>query len=153
MRAHAPSQDAPETENESRGETPPVPPRRLARIVGWVPRAWQFFITQSFSSLTRRIVFLNVAGLLALSIGINFLSGSCLFTTQAAEYVVHTIFMVKMALVVLGGITAAILQNIVAQESAGWAPNVAPTKVQVIAWLSIIFWVTAIVCGRLTAYI
>jgi two-component system, OmpR family, sensor histidine kinase ChvG len=74
MRAHAPSQDAPETENESRGETPPVPPRRLARIVGWVPRAWQFFITQSFSSLTRRIVFLNVAGLLALSIGINFLS-------------------------------------------------------------------------------
>ena len=37
-------------------------------------RAWQFFITQSFSSLTRRIVSLNVAGLLALSIGIIFLS-------------------------------------------------------------------------------
>jgi hypothetical protein len=92
-------------------------------------------------------------GLAWIGFGINFLSGSCLFTTQAAEYVVHTIFMVKMALVVLGGITAAILQNIVAQESAGWAPNVAPTKVQVIAWLSIIFWVTAIVCGRLTAYI
>jgi two-component system, OmpR family, sensor histidine kinase ChvG len=46
----------------------------LARIGGWLPRAWQFFITQSFSSLTRRIVFLNVAGLLALSIGITFLS-------------------------------------------------------------------------------
>jgi hypothetical protein len=41
----------------------------------------------------------------------------------------------------------------VAQQSAGWAPNVAPAKVQVIAWLSIVFWVTAIVCGRLTAYI
>ncbi|MGB7102545.1 MAG: sensor histidine kinase [Xanthobacteraceae bacterium] len=37
-------------------------------------RAWQFFVNQSFSSLTRRIVFLNVAGLLALSIGITFLS-------------------------------------------------------------------------------
>ncbi|MGC1357809.1 MAG: sensor histidine kinase [Xanthobacteraceae bacterium] len=37
-------------------------------------RVWQFFIVQSFSSLTRRIVFLNVAGLLALSIGITFLS-------------------------------------------------------------------------------
>jgi two-component system sensor histidine kinase ChvG len=37
-------------------------------------RAWQFFVTQSFSSLTRRIVSLNVAGLLALSIGIIFLS-------------------------------------------------------------------------------
>jgi two-component system, OmpR family, sensor histidine kinase ChvG len=74
MRAHAASQDAPETDGETRSEAPPVQTSRLARIVGWVPRAWQFFITQSFSSLTRRIVFLNVAGLLALSIGINFLS-------------------------------------------------------------------------------
>jgi len=49
-------------------------PYGLGRIGDWVERAWQFFITQSFSSLTRRIVFLNVAGLLALSIGITFLS-------------------------------------------------------------------------------
>jgi two-component system, OmpR family, sensor histidine kinase ChvG len=49
-------------------------PHGLARIGDWAQRAWQFFITQSFSSLTRRIVFLNVAGLLALSIGITFLS-------------------------------------------------------------------------------
>src|SRR5690606_23011808 len=39
----------------------------------WLP-FWQFFITQSFSSLTRRIVFLNVAGLLAMCIGILYLS-------------------------------------------------------------------------------
>ena len=52
----------------------PARPNTLARIGGWLPRAWQFFITQGFSSLTRRIVFLNVAGLLALSIGITFLS-------------------------------------------------------------------------------
>ena len=51
-----------------------MPPRALAGIADWLQRAWQFFVTQSFSSLTRRIVFLNVAGLLALSIGINFLS-------------------------------------------------------------------------------
>jgi two-component system sensor histidine kinase ChvG len=49
-------------------------PHGLARVGDWLQRAWQFFITQSFSSLTRRIVFLNVAGLLALSIGITFLS-------------------------------------------------------------------------------
>jgi two-component system sensor histidine kinase ChvG len=46
----------------------------LARIGSLLLRIWQFFIVQSFSSLTRRIVFLNVAGLLALSIGITFLS-------------------------------------------------------------------------------
>ena len=37
-------------------------------------RGWQFFVRHSFSSLTRRIVFLNLAGLLALVIGILYLS-------------------------------------------------------------------------------
>ncbi|MEX0842508.1 MAG: sensor histidine kinase [Xanthobacteraceae bacterium] len=37
-------------------------------------RAWQFFLILSFSSLTRRIVSLNVVGLLALVIGILYLS-------------------------------------------------------------------------------
>src|SRR5580700_10941297 len=46
----------------------------VARATAWLGWAWQFFINQSFSSLTRRIVSLNVAGLLALSIGIIYLS-------------------------------------------------------------------------------
>ncbi|MBI4275105.1 MAG: sensor N-terminal transmembrane domain-containing protein, partial [Rhizobiales bacterium] len=37
-------------------------------------RIWHFFISQILSSLTRRIVFLNIAGLLALVIGILYLS-------------------------------------------------------------------------------
>jgi two-component system sensor histidine kinase ChvG len=49
-------------------------PRGFARVADWLQRAWQFFITQSFSSLTRRIVVLNLTGLVALSIGIIFLS-------------------------------------------------------------------------------
>ncbi len=48
--------------------------RGLAGVGDWLRRAWQFFVNQSSSSLTRRIVVLNVAGLLALSIGINYLS-------------------------------------------------------------------------------
>jgi len=46
----------------------------VSQVAAWVGWAWQFFITQSFSSLTRRIVSLNVAGLLALSVGIISLS-------------------------------------------------------------------------------
>jgi two-component system sensor histidine kinase ChvG len=61
-------------EAETRDEIAPVAPHGLGKIADLVRRAWQFFITQSFSSLTRRIVSLNVAGLLALSIGIIFLS-------------------------------------------------------------------------------
>jgi two-component system sensor histidine kinase ChvG len=43
-------------------------------VVAFARRAWHFFLSQTFSSLTRRIVFLNVAGLLALVMGILFLS-------------------------------------------------------------------------------
>jgi two-component system, OmpR family, sensor histidine kinase ChvG len=49
-------------------------PRGLARIGYWACRAGRFFSIQSSSSVTRRIVTLNVAGLLALSIGIIYLS-------------------------------------------------------------------------------
>ena len=43
-------------------------------IFGAARHSWQFFAAQSFSSLTRRIVFLNLTGLLALVVGILFLS-------------------------------------------------------------------------------
>jgi two-component system sensor histidine kinase ChvG len=48
--------------------------RRLRRIAEVSRYAWQFFVSQSFSSLTRRIIFLNLTGLLALVIGILYLS-------------------------------------------------------------------------------
>jgi two-component system sensor histidine kinase ChvG len=41
---------------------------------GALRHTWQFFVSQSFSSLTRRIVFLNIAGLLAFVIGILYLT-------------------------------------------------------------------------------
>ena len=46
-------------------------------------RYWQFFVGQGSSSLTRRIVLLNIAGLLALVIGILFLSQSRQFFIEA----------------------------------------------------------------------
>jgi two-component system sensor histidine kinase ChvG len=49
--------------------------KRGARRLGDLShRGWQFFVRLSFSSLTRRIIFLNVTGLLALVIGILYLS-------------------------------------------------------------------------------
>ncbi|MEA3028110.1 MAG: two-component system, OmpR family, sensor histidine kinase ChvG [Alphaproteobacteria bacterium] len=55
-------------------------PGRVAQVYaegglrGVARRAGQFFVSQSFSSLTRRIVSLNVAGLVALVVGILYLS-------------------------------------------------------------------------------
>jgi two-component system sensor histidine kinase ChvG len=42
--------------------------------VGALRHTWQFLVSQSFSSLTRRIVFFNVAGLLAFVLGILYLT-------------------------------------------------------------------------------
>jgi two-component system sensor histidine kinase ChvG len=44
------------------------------RPLGWLHRAGQFFLALSFSSLTRRIVSLNIAGLVALVASILYLS-------------------------------------------------------------------------------
>ena len=48
--------------------------RRFAAIRQPLRSAWAFFVSQSSSSLTRRIVFLNLTGLFALMVGIMYLS-------------------------------------------------------------------------------
>jgi two-component system sensor histidine kinase ChvG len=53
---------------------PRIPRRPLWRVIAPARRIWHFVSRQSFSSLTRRIVLLNLAGLLALVISILYLS-------------------------------------------------------------------------------
>lgn len=89
-------------------------------------------------------------GLAWVGFGINFLSGSALFSAQATSYIVDWVFMTKMGLVVLGAITAGILQPAVAK--AGSATNVSG-GMKAVAAIAIVFWLTAIVMGRLTAYL
>jgi two-component system, OmpR family, sensor histidine kinase ChvG len=61
----------PPTVMDTAAETPPL---RSWQPFGWLRRAGQFFFALSFSSLTRRIVSLNIAGLLALVASILYLS-------------------------------------------------------------------------------
>ncbi len=49
-------------------------PRRFGKLTALLRRAWQFFVILTFSSLTRRIVSLNIAGLFALVMGILYVS-------------------------------------------------------------------------------
>jgi two-component system, OmpR family, sensor histidine kinase ChvG len=59
-------------EGDAAAEAPRKP--GWMRPLGWLSRAGQFLFTLSFSSLTRRIVSLNIAGLLALVASILYLS-------------------------------------------------------------------------------
>jgi two-component system sensor histidine kinase ChvG len=52
----------------------PVAAQGWQRLLGWLRRVGQFFFALSFSSLTRRIVSLNLAGLVALVASILYLS-------------------------------------------------------------------------------
>jgi two-component system sensor histidine kinase ChvG len=73
--AQAESQAENHAETDGLDEAQAQPQHRgLARLGGWAQRTLQFFAAQSSSSLTRRIVVLNLTGLVALSIGIIFLS-------------------------------------------------------------------------------
>lgn len=66
-----------QTAEASRGETPAAKPS------GRLRRYWETILGQSSSSLTRRIVILNVAGLFALVMGILYLSQSRAFFIEA----------------------------------------------------------------------
>ena len=55
-------------------DAPRVVRSRFGAVRGIVRSIWQFFVSQSFSSLTRRIVFLNLAGLVALVVGVLYLT-------------------------------------------------------------------------------
>ena len=62
-------------EAERLGEKIPRPERKRYDAMRRPLRSvWAFFVAQSFSSLTRRIVFLNLAGLVALVTGVLYLS-------------------------------------------------------------------------------
>lgn len=89
-------------------------------------------------------------GLAWLGFGVNFLSGSALFSAQATTYIVDWVFMTKMALVLVGAITAGILQPAVAKAGPG---GVATGGMRAVAAFAIVVWIVAIVMGRLTAYL
>ena len=91
-------------------------------------------------------------GLAWFGFGINFLSGVALFSAQSTTFATDGTFQLKIGLVLLGCITAALLQTAVGRDSAAWTTAV-PVNVRIIASASILVWVAAIVTGRLTAYL
>ena len=89
-------------------------------------------------------------GLAWIGFGINFISGSALFSAQATSYIVDWVFMTKMTLVLSRrdhGCDPATGRR----ESRARRSVSGGTKA--VAALAIVFWVVAIVMGRLTAYL
>jgi hypothetical protein len=83
---------------------------------------------------------------------LNAFSGTALFTSDAVMFFSSYTFRIKILLIVLGGINAALLGRRVFRETpAGDTP--APTAgTKWIAATSLVFWFGAIIAGRLIAY-
>lgn len=84
----------------------------------------------------------------------NLISGLTLFTSDAQHFWGSYTFRIKIVLIILGGINAAILSSRMFQEPVEGAPPVVPTSgTKWIAATSLVFWFGAICAGRLIAYL
>ena len=85
---------------------------------------------------------------------LNFISGCALFTAQATVFIESTPFLIKIAAIILAGINAAFLQNRMRRSAEGWdAGEPVLGAVRFLAISSLALWSTAIVAGRMIAYL
>jgi hypothetical protein len=84
---------------------------------------------------------------------VNVLTGLALFSSDAVYFFSSITFRVKILLIVLGGINAAVLSQGIYRESSTGADIVLPASAKVVAASSLVFWVGAILAGRLVAYL
>jgi hypothetical protein len=84
---------------------------------------------------------------------LNAISGSLLFTSNAVEFFNSYTFRIKIVLIILGGLNAALLGRRIFRDAVAGAPPAAqPPSTKWIAATSLAFWFGAICAGRLIAY-
>lgn len=115
---------------------------RDLRLLGW-------FDGISFAALSG-LIKLGWVGFV-----INAVSGVTLFSSQATVFVESTPFLLKIGSILLAAICAAILQTRTRDLGESWdTGETSPsTGVRGIALFSLFFWISAIVAGRLIAYL
>jgi hypothetical protein len=85
---------------------------------------------------------------------LNAISGSLLFTSDAVYFWDKYTFRIKLVLIILGGINAALLGRRVFQDASAAGAPAQPTALSTkwIAATSLLFWFGAVIAGRLIAY-
>ena len=76
---------------------------------------------------------------------VNLISGSALFSSQASVFVDSTPFLTKISLVTLGVVLAALIQRRLDRPVDG--------TTRLLALLSLLAWLGAVIAGRLIAYL
>lgn len=85
---------------------------------------------------------------------VNAVSGFALFTSQATIFVESIPFLVKIACIVAGMVLAGVIQSRLRAELSSNDSSAAISKsTKIIAVVSLMVWLAAIIAGRLIAYI
>ena len=80
-------------------------------------------------------------------------TGLMMFSAHASDFIDNPAFKVKMLLLMLAGINAALFHTTVYQGVAAWDTGVAPpAAARAQAVFSLLLWNSVISCGRLIAY-
>jgi hypothetical protein len=83
---------------------------------------------------------------------LNLLSGLCLFAGDPVKFLFHPAFQIKIALIIAGGVSIWIMGRRL-NEPGRVSGSEISFGTRAVAGLSIVFWLGAIVAGRLIAYI
>jgi hypothetical protein len=80
--------------------------------------------------------------------------GLLLFVSKPSTYLQIVFFDVKMFLIVLAGLNMVIFQQVIFKGVAKWDRSpMPPTAVRLAGSLSLAFWVSVLVCGRLIGFV
>ena len=96
----------------------------------------------------KEIPVLSYSGLFAtawLGFAINLGSGLMLYTSHATEYTFQVVFILKMSLLLLGGILMKVMMNFIRADGDHF-------KIRVMSGICLASWVGAVITGRLMAY-
>jgi hypothetical protein len=85
---------------------------------------------------------------------VNLITGVCLFASDAVYFFSSWTFRVKILLIILAGINAAVLSTRIFRDNAAEGADIAlAPSTRWIAISSLVFWTGAILAGRLVAYL
>ena len=80
-------------------------------------------------------------------------SGLSMFVAHAGDFIASPVFVLKVCLILAGGVNAAVFHAGIFRGVAEWDVNRAPpAAARAAAALSLLLWVSVIACGRLLAY-
>ena len=109
------------------------------RVLGW-------YRTLPLTSLH------TLMGIAWIGIWINIFSGVSVFLTRPAEFLGSIPFLLKISCIAAGIVILVYTRKMLTQEAHTWGTD-APPLARQLAMGSLVFWVLAVVAGRLIAYV